>query len=281
MKKKSEQYSYKKGIIGVWDEVAPRYHKRFAKKDLGPFKSSAKIVELAKIKRGHAVLDVACGTGALTKKISRKVGHTGMVIGTDASENAIKIAKKWVGPKRNLDFIVADAEKLFFGKKFDAITCQYGIFFFPDAIKVLKNLKNHLKKNGTIAISVHGDEDTVPFFSVILDAVTKYIPDFFPPGAPDFDRFGNRRALKKVASDASFKKIKVNEFVFSYSPGSFSEFWKNYLRYIAKPAKRKLDALPKEKMKKIRDLAKKNSQPYFKNGRLIFPWKVLILTAKK
>lgn len=281
MKQKFEPNSYKKGIIGIWDEVAPRYHKRFAKKDLGPFKSSAKVVELAKIKYGNYVLDVACGTGSLTKKISKKVGSAGMVVGVDASKNAIKIAKRWVGPQRNLDFVVADAEKLFFEKKFDAITCQYGIFFFPDALMVLKNLKKNLKKNGTIVVSVHGEGDTVPFFSVILDAVTKYIPDFFPPGGPDFDRFGNKKALRKVATDANFKKIKVNEFVFSYSPGSFSEFWKNYLRYVAKPAKKKLDALSKEKMKKVRELAKKNSQQYSKNGKLVFPWKVLILTAKK
>ena len=268
-------------MIAIWDEVAPRYHKRFAAKDAGPFKASAKLIELAKIKHGERVLDVACGTGAVTKKISKKVGTSGTVIGTDVSENAIKIAKKWSGPNKNLDFVIADAEKLFFGKNFDVVTCQYGIFFFPDALKVLKNLKKQLKKNGTIAICVHGDGDSVPFFSVILDAVTKYIPDYVPPGAPDFDRFGNKKALKKVALDANFKNIKVNEFIFSYNPGTFSDYWSNYLKYVAKPIKKKLNSLSKENMKKIRSHAKKNSMPYIKNKTLVFPWKVLILTAKK
>lgn len=268
-------------MISIWDEVSPRYHKRFAGKGAGPFKASTKLIELAKIKRGDSVLDVACGTGAVTKKISKKVGASGMVIGTDVSQIAIKVAKKWAGPNKNLDFVVADAEKLFFGKNFDVITCQYGIFFFPDALKVLKNLKKQLKKNGTMAICVHGDGDSVPFFSVILDTITKYIPDYVPPGAPDFDRFGNKKALKKVALDANFKNIRVNEFIFSYSPGTFSDYWSNYLKYVAKPIKKKLDSLSKGKMKKVRNLAKKNSEPYIKNGRLVFPWKVLILTAKK
>ena len=281
MKKKFNANSYKKNMISIWDEVAPRYHKRFAGKNVGPFKASSKLIELAKIKRDDSVLDVACGTGALTKKISKKVGPTGLVIGTDTSQNAIKIAKKWTGPNKNLDFVVADAEKLFFGKKFDAITCQYGIFFFTNALKVIKNLKKHLKENGIIAISVHGDGDSVPFFSVILDAVTKYIPDYVPPGAPNFDRFGNKKALKKVVFDANFKNIRVKEFVFSYSPGTFSDYWSNYLKYVAKPIKKKLNSLSKEKKRKIRELVKKNSEPYIKNGRLVFPWKVLILTAKK
>ena len=182
--------------------------------------------------------------------------------------------------KNNLNFVVADAEKTVFEEKFDAITCQYGLFFFPNASRVLANLKKSLKKNGTIAISVHGEKDTVPFFSVIMNAVLKYIPDFIPPGTPSFDRFGNKKSLSKVVTDAKFKKIKVNEFNFRYSPGTFSDFWCNYLRYVAKPARKKLNSLSISEKRKVRELAKSNSLPYLKNGKLIFPWKVIILTAK-
>jgi len=276
--KKIDSITYKKNMLAIWNEVAPRYHKRFARKDIGPFKSTAKLVKLAKIKSGDMVLDIACGTGAVTKKISNKVGKSGMVLGLDVSLTAIKIAKKW-SDKNNLDFLVSDAEHTFFAKKFDAITCQYGIFFFPNTLKVLKNLKKCLKKNGIIAISVHGDKDTVPFFSVILQAVTKFIPNFIPLYSPDFDRFGNNQALRKIALGAGFKKIKVQEFVFKYAAGSFSEFWRNYLRYVAKPAKQKLNKLSKSKMKKVREQARQNSLQYTKNGKLVFPWKVLILTA--
>ncbi len=266
-------------MLAIWNEVSPRYHKRFAQKDIGPFKSTAKLVKLAKIKSGDMVLDIACGTGAVTKKISNKVGKSGMVLGLDVSVIAIKIAKKWNVKKNNLDFLVSDAEHTLFVKKFDVITCQYGIFFFPNTLKVLKNLKKCLKKNGIIAISVHGDKDTVPFFSVILEAVTKFIPDFIPQYSPDFDRFGNKQALRKITLDAGFKKIKVQEFVFKYAAGSFSEFWRNYLRYVAKPAKEKLNKLSKNEMKKVREQARQNSLQYTKNGKLVFPWKVLILTA--
>jgi len=281
MKPKFDSNAYKKRMIDVWNEVAPRYHKRFARKDTGPFRSSAKLVHLAKIKQGYDVLDIACGTGAVIKKISKMIGRTGRVIGTDVSLNAIKIAKKWNGISHNLDFLVADAENLSIENKFDAITCQYGIFFFPNALQVLKNLKKILKKNGTIAISVHGKGDSVPFFSVILDSVKKFIPDFIPPGTPDFDRFGNKQALKKLVSAAKYKKIKVTEFVFSYKQNSFSNYWCNYLRYVAKPAREKLETLSKAELLQVRGLAKLKAKPYMKNGLIVFPWKVLILTASK
>ena len=136
-----------------------------------------------------------------------------------------------------------------------------------------------MKKNGTITFSVHGDKDTVPFFSIIFDAVEKFIPDLVPPGTPDFDRFGNKKSLKKVASSAKFKKIKVKEFVFRYNAGTFADFWENYLKYVAKPVREKLNKLSKKDFKKVRELAKKNSSKYTKKGKLVFPWKVLILTA--
>jgi len=281
MKQKFDSNAYKKNTIGIWNEVAPRYHKRFAQKDTGPFKSSEKLVVLAKINQGDHVLDIACGTGAITKKISKKIGAKGVVIGTDVSFNAIKIAKKWNGLSHNLDFLVADAENLSFEGKFDAITCQYGIFFFPNALKVLRNLKKILKKNGTIAISVHGQGYTVPFFSVILESVKKFIPDFIPPGTPDFDRFGTKSALKKLVSSAKFRKIKITEFVFTYRLDSFSDFWCNYLRYVAKPAREKLQKLSKAELRKVRELAREKAKPYTKNGKIVFPWKVLILTASK
>jgi len=70
---------YKKRTIKIWNEVAPRYHKRWASIDSGPFQSTTKLVKLAKIKKGDIVLDLACGTGVVTNKISSKVGKDGTV----------------------------------------------------------------------------------------------------------------------------------------------------------------------------------------------------------
>ena len=123
--------------------------------------------------------------------------------------------------------------------------------------------------------------NTVPFFTVIFNAVQKYIPDLVPPGTPNFDRFGNKKALRKVVYDADFKKIKVKEHYFFYKMDSFADFWQNYLKYVAKPVREKINKLSKTQLKEVREVAKQNSLPYTKkNGKLVFPWKVLILTAK-
>jgi ubiquinone/menaquinone biosynthesis C-methylase UbiE len=265
----------------IWNEVAPRYHKRWASVDEGPFQSTKKLVKMVNINKGDAVLDIACGTGVVTNEIQKKIGKSGYVIGIDTSSTAIKIAKKWNGKKSNVNFVNIDAEKFTFSKKFDVVTCQYALFFFPNAQKALKNMKNSLKKSGKIGISVHGSKDTVPFFSSIIDSITKYIPDYVPPGSPDLDRFGTKSALKKELNKAGFSKIIVNKFIFHYSPGKFEDYWKNYLKYIAKPLKEKLNELEYSKRKELKQMVKEKTTQYTKkNGEIVFPWQVLILSAK-
>ena len=265
----------------IWNEVAPRYHKRWATASKGPFQSTKKLVTSLDIKKGDHVLDVASGTGVVTKLLKHKVGKIGYVIGADTSTTAIKVAKKWNGKSQNLLFVNADAENFAFKKKFDVITCQYALFFFPNSQKALKNMRNSLRKEGKLGISVHGHPDRVPYFDNIFDAVTQFIPNYVPSGTPDFDRFGTKKQLKDEIKKAGFSKIKVNDYKFPYSPGTFEQYWKNYLRYIAKPIKEKLDKLEKSQRKELKEMIRKNTKPYTKRNEIIqFPWEVLILTAK-
>lgn len=279
--KKLTHSEYKKRLIKTWNEIAPRYHKRWAKDNIGPFKSSSELVRLANIRPGHAVLDLACGTGAVTRRIAAKVGRSGTVVGVDSSVSAIKIAKKEISNKANLNFVLSDAEFIEFNKKFDVVTCQYALFFFPNAQKVLRNIRQYLKENGTLALTLHGSKDTVPYFSSILDVAMKFIPDYTPQGTPNLDRFGTKNQLEKIISQAGFVDIKIQEYSFTYRPGTFSDYWQSYLKYLAKPLKEKIKTLSNIQRQKMRDQIRQNTLPYTKkSGQIIFPWKVLILTAK-
>ena len=41
-------------------------------------------------------------------------------------------------------------------------------------------------------------------FGAIFDAVTQFIPDYIPPGTPDFDRYGTKKSLKDEVKKAGF-----------------------------------------------------------------------------
>lgn len=277
---KFNHVEYKKRQINTWNEIAPRYHKRWAKNKVSPFKSTSNLIEAAQIQRGYKVLDLACGTGLVTRHIEKKIGKKGHVIGIDASRSAIKIAQR-ISNKKNVDFVLADAENFNFNCEFDAITCQYALFFFPNADQVLKKSHGLLRKNGTMAVAVHGSKNTVPYFSSILDIVTKFIPDYLPKNAPSLDRFGTKKSLKNVLTRAGFQSIQVNQYCYYVNVGTFEKYWNDYLRYLAKPLKEKIYKISIKERRKMRDQVEKKTIPYTKNDRIIFPWNVLIASAAK
>ena len=252
---------YKKRNIAIWNEIAPRYHQRWANSNSGPFQSTKKLLELVKVRKGNKILDIACGTGVVTRDLIEKTGDSGYVVGVDTSTTAIRIATKWISKRSNLHFVIADAEKFSFKEKFDIITCQYALFFFPNALKALRKMRSSLKKSGTLGITVHGSKEKVPFFGSILDAITQFIPDYIPAETPSLDRYSTKKALRVEVKKAGYSNIQVKDYVFNYSPGNFENYWKNYLRYLAKPLKQKVDNLSILERKKLRETVRENTKP--------------------
>lgn len=269
---------YKERLVVAWNEFAPKYHSDWASKDMGPFKSTSKVVKISRVKKGDNVLDLACGTGVVTKKISSKVGTSGRVVGVDISPGPIEIAKKW-NTKKNVKFVITDVEKMKFKKTFDAVTCQYGLMFFPNVQLVLRKVRKFLKKDGRVTVAVHGSKRTAPYFSCISSAVLKFIPDFLPVGTPTVHRFGTKELLRTEFEKAGFKKICVHEFNFEYKVGAFEDYWRDYFTSLTTPLKEKFKSLDSRQFIAMKKMAKKNTRRFLKNGKIIFPWKILILTA--
>ena len=270
--------AYKKRIIVTWNEFAPKYHSDWASKDMGPFKSTAKVVKFSRIKTGDIVLDLACGTGVVTKKISSKIGTSGKVVGIDISPGSIEIAKKW-NTKKNVKFVIADVEKMKFVEEFDAVTCQYSLMFFPNVQLVLRKVRKFLKKGGRITVAVHGSKRTAPYFSCISSAVLKFIPDFLPIGTPTVHRFGVKDLLRMEFKKAGFKKINIYELNFEYKPGTYEDYWRDYFTNLTIPLKKKFKSLDSRQFVAMKKMVEINTRKFTKNGKIIFPWKVLILTA--
>ena len=85
-----------------------------------------------------------------------------------------------------------------------------------------------------------------------------------------------------ASAKSRFSKILVKKFIFRYSPGTFSEYWNNYKKHLSKPLKEKFDSLTKFQKDNLREMIKDKTIEYTKkDGKIVFPWEVLVLTAKK
>lgn len=267
---------YKLGNIALWNEVIPRYHRRMNKKS-GPAQSSEHLVNMMGISPGQRVLDVACGSGAVTRLLSERVGATGTVIGTDTSVAAIAIARR-ICKNPNTGFVNADAENFGFGAKFDAITCQFALFFFPNARIALGNMRRALHESGKIGITVHGRN--TPFYSSIIDVITEFIPDY-TSSAVKLDRYNTASALGAEICGAGFRRIRTVSRTFEFCAGTFEKYWRDYIGYIAKPARQKLDGLSYGHRRRLKGAVREAASKYLQSdGTLAFPWQVLISTAR-
>ena len=109
-----------------------------------------------------AVLDVGCGTGAITSGISKAVGPTGMVVGLDRDEANLAIARQEHPDAPNLRFekgdILALADE--FQDRFDIVTAARTLQWISDPGRAIRILKQAAKPGGRIVILDYNLEDT-------------------------------------------------------------------------------------------------------------------------
>ncbi len=269
---------YKITTKANWNTVAVGYHHNWAAKQIGPFKSTTELVREANIKPTDSVLDVACGTGVVSKEASRHLGKDGLLVGIDLSRTALAIAKKSI-QSSNATFLEMDAENIGFNFKFDKILCQYGLMFFPNVKKVLNSIKQIMQDNGKFVIAVHGLPDEVPYFSTIMDPILTHIPYIRPKGTPTVHRFGNPNDLHGELLDSGFSYISIRKYNFSYNAGTFEEYWQDYMRLTANVIRSEIESQGADMMSTIKSQSQLNASKYIKSGSITFPWTVVLASA--
>jgi demethylmenaquinone methyltransferase/2-methoxy-6-polyprenyl-1,4-benzoquinol methylase len=93
-------------------------------------------------------LDLACGTGILTRKIAEKFPNA-KIVGIDITKSYLDVAKKNSNSFDNISFILDDAEEFKLDSKFDCITASY-LPKYCDPEILVKNCVAHLKPDGKI-----------------------------------------------------------------------------------------------------------------------------------
>jgi ubiquinone/menaquinone biosynthesis C-methylase UbiE len=173
------------------------------------------VVESARIQRGHRVIDVACGTGALAITISDQIGPNGSVIGVDINEGMLDIAR---AKAPQVNWQKAPAELLpFDDASFDRAVCQFGLMYFENQEKALREMMRVLRPEGSLAFVVWDKLENNPGF----EARNQLWIEMFGEEAGDEVPYslGDYEALEHLlkASDISDAKIKTHKGTARYS----------------------------------------------------------------
>ncbi len=122
-----------------------------------------KVADAANIQPGQRVLDVACGTGVLSREVASRVTPSGYVVGLDPNPGMLAVAE---GLTPEIDWKRGVAESLPFpDKSFDTVVSQFGLMFFSDRHQAVREMLRVLSPGGRLVVAVWDSLTNIPAYA--------------------------------------------------------------------------------------------------------------------
>jgi len=175
---------------------------------LGPFIFEPYAVDLVKrvdLTKVDKVLEIASGTGRVTKHLSEKLPSGAMLTATDLNPGMLALAAERIANK-NIEWQTADMQSLPFEDNiFDLVVCQFGIMFPPDRIKALQEARRVLKPGGQLIFNTWGPIEQNHAWQITSEVVNSFMgntaSDTFRNGPFSLD---NEKVVLELLHEAGF-----------------------------------------------------------------------------
>ena len=189
------------------------------------------LVRLGNPQPGNKVLDVACGTGTVTRLIPPYVGASGAVAGLDFDADRLEVAASLPLTSGSvIEWKVGDACDLPFGDaEFEMVFCQQGLQFFPDKLEALKEMHRVLVTGGRLILGVWRSVEHQPGGRAMADALERHVgPEAGVIRREPFS-FGDPDVIEALVAEAGFHDVVVNPTVKNVHFPSAEAFTKRYI----------------------------------------------------
>jgi ubiquinone/menaquinone biosynthesis C-methylase UbiE len=189
---------------------------------------SAELLRTAALRPGARVLDVACGTGVVTRAAAERVGPTGSVTGVDIAPDMIAVAKTIPAGGAPITWQEADAASLPLPDGFyDVGLCQMGLMFMEDRAGALAELHRVLAPGGRIVVNTPGRIQ--PLFEVMEQAITSNLEPGLGAFVSAVFSMHDPAALADLLRDAGFAEVTAKEYTATFDLPGPAEFLWNYI----------------------------------------------------
>lgn len=267
-----------------WNRVAGGWEKwdRFFDEQLACV--NHRLVADARLRANMRVLDLGSGTGYPAILGAQTVGPTGQVIGLDLAEQMLAAARRktTVLGLTHVTFQTGDVTTLpFEANSFDAVTSRFCLMFLPEIPKAAAEIARVLKPGGWVAAAVWSAPEKNPSIGLSMMAIKQVIelppPD---PTAPGIFRLAKPGDLAGMLQQAGLIDVTDQEFLAEWSYASADEYYTS-LMDIAAPIQNLMAQLSPAQTEEVKRLITQAVTPYQKGTRIVFPFAVRIVAARK
>src|SRR5581483_1217343 len=240
------------------------------------------LVAYANPQPGMHALDIATGTGEPGISIASRVGPSGHVTAVDLSHELLEIADQRAQARGLSNFTTkqGDAHALPFpDNKFDLATCRFGVMFFAEVEKALRELHRVLKPGGRACFVAWGPYDQ-PYWVTTMAVVQKHLG--LPVGGPeDMFRFAPAGTLSAALQTAGFSKVEEELKTLPWTwPGPADEVWQ-YAQAVSSPFRSLLDQVPADQWDEVNRKVHEAIRPYVKGEAVEFGVQVVMASGTK
>lgn len=168
------------------------------------------IVQRVKVSEGASVLEIACGTGIVTRHLRDSLPKSARLAATDLNQAMLDYAACKFGPGDAIEWKQADATSLpFADNSFDAVVCQFALMFFPDKLAALREVHRVLVPDGLFVFNVWDSIDKNELQQIAHEMVSA----FFENDPPTFYKvpfeLHERGLIMDLLTEAGFRNPTV------------------------------------------------------------------------
>lgn len=270
-------------VINQWKGSAPFWekHREIIRQMYAPVTQA--LLDEMQIGSGHAVLDVATGTGEPALSVAALNEAEGKVFGVDPIPEMVAAARRAAEQLglRNAHFDVAFADNLPFpDDTFDAVISRFGVMFFPSPAAAVREMLRVLKPGQKLAMAVWNYADRNPMHYTLSRVIERYVvPPPPAPDAPELFRFASPGKLRDIllAAGAMAPSERLLQFTIKASM-SVEDFWT--LR-CEMSLREKIAMLSMEQLAEVKRQAVEALHEYSTERGMSFPAEVLIVSGTK
>jgi ubiquinone/menaquinone biosynthesis C-methylase UbiE len=279
---------YKEAERQSWDKVANNWQKWWKTIEIGAEQVSRRLIELAEIKPGSRVLDIATGTGEPAITAANQIGNNGHILAIDISPQMLSVARQRaisLGLQNVMEFKEGDAETVDLpSSTFDAVLCRWGMTLFLDFDTGLSNIYRSLVGGGRFAAAVWSSADKVPVLAIAVNALlteTKSLPPPSPKVPGPFS-LSDENMLKSSFIKSGFTDVCIERVNVTFEFDSAETYTSCILETSAS-----LHALltneTQERRKEISKAVSEVAREYIQNnsGRASFKNEAILVVGRK